>query len=401
MERHAEFLEFVWSRRVHLFDESSAERELTADVVRQVMQDALDDFRERVRLAVLRLLEAIDHAGRFFCGQFSPIQCLAEDVAAYLGKISGAEVRVVDQPVAGLLPIFVGCAPEEVKLTKATEFGDTSVVDVTAQRIVLHGESRRVPWTKDCPRYFALGIKDVSIESAKVFTASTWGMHRILTPKVMAELAERGYVTLAPDYPYLGENKFDPYQNGYVSCTMKGIWNHMRAIDLLQSLTEVDGQRIGVIGHSLGGHNSLFLAAYDERVRCVVSCCGYGTNEEYVKKHKFTGGEGVRYYPRIKELTDGDVQRMPFDLVEIAATLAPRPFLTVAPLRDSNFPVKGLTDAQHALTPLYKLLAAKDRLTFDFPDTEHTFPRSSRDKAYTWLDRWLKPNEARPSATGK
>ena len=118
-------------------------------------------------------------------------------------------------------------------------------------------------------------------------------MHRILTPKVMAELAERGYVTLAPDYPYLGENKFDPYQNGYVSCTMKGIWNHMRAIDLLQSLTEVDGQRIGVIGHSLGGHNSLFLAAYDERVRCVVSCCGYGTNEEYVKKHKFTGGEGV------------------------------------------------------------------------------------------------------------
>ena len=234
------------------------------------------DFRERVRFAVLWLLEAIDQAGHFLVGQFSPIQCLAEDVAAYLGKISGAEVRVVDQPVAGLLPIFVGCAPEEVKLTKATEFGDTSVVDVTAQRIVLHGESRRVPWTKDCPRYFALGIKDVSIESAKVFTASTWGMHRILTPKVMAELAERGYVTLAP-----------------------------------------------------------------------------------------------------------------------------RPFLTVAPLRDSNFPVKGLTDAQHALTPLYKLLAAEDRLTFDFPDTEHTFPRSSRDKAYTWLDRWLKPNEARPSATGK
>lgn len=214
-----------------------------------------------------------------------------------------------------------------------------------------------------------------------------------------AELAERGYVTLAPDYPYLGENKFDPYKNGYVSGTMKGIWNHMRAIDLLQSLTEVDGQRIGAIGHSLGGHNSLFVAAYDERVRCVVSCCGYGTNEEYFKKHKFLGGEGVRYFPRIKELTGGDVQRMPFDIVEIAATLAPRPFLTVAPLRDSNFPVKGLTDAQQALTPLYKLHAAEAHLTFDFPDAEHTFPPASREKAYTWLDRWLKPNAARPKAT--
>lgn len=105
-------------------------------------------------------------------------------------------------------------------------------------------------------------------------------------------------------------------------------------------------------------------------------------------------------YPRIKELTDGDVQRMPFDLVEIAATLAPRPFLTVAPLRDDNFPVKGLTDAQHALTPLYKLHAAEDHLTFDFPDAEHTFPPASREKTYAWLDRWLKPNEVRPSATG-
>ncbi len=67
----------------------------------------------------------------------------AEDVATYLGKISGAEVHVVEEPIAGLLPIFVGCVPEEVKLTKATEFGDAYVVDVSPTRIVLHGESRR------------------------------------------------------------------------------------------------------------------------------------------------------------------------------------------------------------------------------------------------------------------
>src|SRR5262249_6498807 len=34
-------------------------------------------------------------------------------------------------------------------------------------------------------------------------------------------LVERGYVTLAPDYPNMGEYKVDPYKLGYASTTMK------------------------------------------------------------------------------------------------------------------------------------------------------------------------------------
>src|SRR5689334_2626452 len=59
-----------------------------------------------------------------------------------------------------------------------------------------------------------------------------------------AELAERGMVTLAPDYPGFGDYKIDVYTKGYVSATMKGIWNHRRAVDVLQSLAEVDPDRI-------------------------------------------------------------------------------------------------------------------------------------------------------------
>src|SRR5437763_374951 len=65
------------------------------------------------------------------------------------------------------------------------------------------------------------------------------------------ELAERGYVTLAPDYPGYGGYKIDVYAKGYASATMKGIVNHRRAVDLLQSLPEVDATRIGCVGHSL------------------------------------------------------------------------------------------------------------------------------------------------------
>ncbi|GAF78114.1 unnamed protein product, partial [marine sediment metagenome] len=90
------------------------------------------------------------------------------------------------------------------------------------------------------------------------------------------ELAKRGYVTIAPDNVYSGENKSDPYKLGYKSGTMKAIWNHMRAVDLLQSLPEVDGERIGSIGFSLGGHSSVFLAAFDPRVKAVVTGAGLG-----------------------------------------------------------------------------------------------------------------------------
>jgi len=67
----------------------------------------------------------------------------AEDVANYLSKMSGATVSIADKPVDGLIPIYIGCAPDTVKLKNATEYGDAYVVDVTAHRVVLHGESRR------------------------------------------------------------------------------------------------------------------------------------------------------------------------------------------------------------------------------------------------------------------
>ena len=62
---------------------------------------------------------------------------------------------------------------------------------------------------------------------------------------------------------------------------MKAIWNNMRAIDLLQTLPEVDGQRIGCIGHSLGGHNAMFTAAFDTRIQALVSSCGFTSFAKY------------------------------------------------------------------------------------------------------------------------
>ncbi|MBX7168787.1 MAG: alpha/beta fold hydrolase [Pirellulales bacterium] len=202
------------------------------------------------------------------------------------------------------------------------------------------------------------------------------------------ELARRGYVTLAVDYPNFGTYEFDPYAHGYVSATMKGIWNHLRAVDLLCALPEVDARRIGVIGHSLGGHNSLFVAAFDPRIRCVVTSCGFNSFRHYYGGD-LTGWSHKGYMPRIADVYGRDPARMPFDFPEVLAAIAPRAVLVVAPQRDANFAVEGVRECVTAAQTVYALLGIPDRLRALYPDAEHNFPPAERQAAYAWMDQWL------------
>jgi pimeloyl-ACP methyl ester carboxylesterase len=201
-------------------------------------------------------------------------------------------------------------------------------------------------------------------------------------------LAERGYVTLAPDYVGSGDSTFDPYAHGYASATMKGIWNHQRCVDLLETLPQVDAKRIGVLGHSLGGHNSLFVAAFDERIKCIVSNCGFNSFAHYMHGD-LKGWSHDGYMPRIRTEYDCDPSQMPFDFTEVVAALAPRPFLASAPLRDHNFAVEGVKVCIAAAQPVYELLGAPEKLQANYPDCDHNFPDDVRKVAYEFLDRHL------------
>ena len=204
------------------------------------------------------------------------------------------------------------------------------------------------------------------------------------------ELAERGYVCIVPDYPYLGENTFDPYQHSYVSCTMKGIVNHRRAIDVLQSLPNVDPHRIGAIGHSLGGHNTLFVAAFDDRIKAMVTSCGFTKASKYYNGD-LKGWAGVRYMPLIEKKYGNDPSRIPFDFPELLTALAPRPLFINAPLHDGNFDVSGVRDCVAAARPVYeRVFKAGANLVANYPDVGHEFPEAIRNQAYAFLDHWLR-----------
>jgi hypothetical protein len=211
------------------------------------------------------------------------------------------------------------------------------------------------------------------------------------------ELAGRGYVTLAPDYPNFGEHKVDPYALGYASASMKAVWDNLRAVDLLASLPEVDAGRIGVIGHSLGGHNAIFTAVFDDRLKAVVSSCGFTSFPRYYEGN-LAGWSHRGYMPRIRSAYGLDPRRVPFDFPELLAALAPRAFFANAPAHDANFDVEGVKNCIAAAKDIYRLLGHEGLLKAVYPDAEHDFPTRERWEAYAFLDRILEnpiPDEPR------
>jgi len=102
------------------------------------------------------------------------------------------------------------------------------------------------------------------------------------------ELAGRGYVTLAPDLICFEERRHQKLSGvdyerfeamrrlaGGSCLQAKMLWDLGRAVDYLIGRREVDGRRIGCLGHSLGGQETLFLSALDRRI--AVGCRAAGS----------------------------------------------------------------------------------------------------------------------------
>jgi len=293
---------------------------------------------------------------------------ILQNVQKVMGPVPGPERRV---------PLDVRIEKEEptpryrrLKLTFAAEPGDR----VPAYLLVPHALAGKAPAALCLHQTVAIG------------KAEPAGLGGRRTLHYAHELASRGYVCIVPDYPSFGEYAYDFRKHPeYASGSMKAIWNNQRAVDLLQSLPEVDTSRIVAIGHSLGGHNAIFTAVFDQRIRAVVSSCGFTAFHAYYGG-KLAGWTSNVYMPRIRHMYGNDPDRVPFDFHELLAALAPRPVFVNAPLHDHNFDCAGVKRVMAAADKVYRLWNAHARLRAEYPDAAHDFPDAVRQAAYDWLD---------------
>ncbi len=213
------------------------------------------------------------------------------------------------------------------------------------------------------------------------------------------ELAERGFVVLAPDSITAGERVY-PGSKPYVtevfdrahpewSALGKMCSDHQRGIDCLETLDFVNARRIGVIGHSLGAYNSFFLAAFDERIAAAVSSCGLSTFGMTAKPLAWARESWFVHLPRLKAYLRAGI--VPFDMHEVMALVAPRPLFNYSASQDEIFPDSDAIEAAGAqVGSVYRLLGAESNFVFQVGKGPHDFPVPVREQAYRWLAERLR-----------
>lgn len=95
----------------------------------------------------------------------------------------------------------------------------------------------------------------------------------VILPEVAQRLAQLGYVVLTFDYRFLGASGGEPRRQ---IIPMRQIEDIRNAVTFLQNQPEVNPERLGLFGVSLGGANVSYAAGVEERVKATVSVCGIG-----------------------------------------------------------------------------------------------------------------------------
>ena len=229
---------------------------------------------------------------------------------------------------------------------------------------------------------------------------------------LIPQWAEKGFFVISIDRPYAGDRPGDLGEaiqdKGLPKVWGEYVYDLLCVLDYLQTRSEVDAQRIGMLGLSMGGWEALLLAAVDERVKVVVSVAGHLLWEEIFKEgiwqlifqgldlrnqlveRKATGTEAWvafrRSYPAMQQL----------DAPSAVLKIAPRPLLLMTGDKDPYIVPMATRKTHEAAREVYRSLGKEERLALWIaPDTGHSFPRAMQQRALDWFVRWLK--EEKPS----
>ena len=232
------------------------------------------------------------------------------------------------------------------------------------------------------------------------------------------ELAKRGFVVLVIDAFYWGERRlqysnpppalrealgnYKPQQVEYVNAmnnwlsllrhdmisslslvgvTWLGIMNYddCRSVDLLVSLPEVDPNRIGTVGFSIGGMRATYLAGMDSRVRAAVI------------------GGSMTTFPALLDITHSTVAGLPdapglhasLDNPDVATLAAPDCAIFVQDCWQELDHRPGMEQAAEKIMRVYQDLGHPERFRMRSYDVPHQFNVQMQEEAFEWLEKWL------------
>jgi len=208
-------------------------------------------------------------------------------------------------------------------------------------------------------------------------------------------LARHGFVVFATDAPMWGERgqkegpRRDKYDMIAGNMMMYGIdlsaymtYDDIRATDFLASLPEVDPQRIGCTGWSMGAYRTWMLSALSDRIKAGAAVCWMVTTDEQLTFHykRTENGGFANCLPGLRRW---------LDYPHIASIACPKPMLFINGSQDKLFPVAGEQKAFAIMHDVWESQGAGDKIETELWDMPHSCPHRAQERVLAFFQRFL------------
>lgn len=320
--------------------------------------DLIGGFPERPPLDVERLEVAAGDGHRRSLIEYATV--VGERVQAWLLE--------PDHQIASPAPAII--AVHQDGSTRPYTYGKSEVAGLGGDPELAYGlELCRRGYVVVCPDRFGFESRRLAVSPhAEQFAGS-----RI-------QLAEDG-LDLTEDL-YKGADANRLLFNGWTALGRE-LFELSRAVDVLVQRVDVDHGRIGVIGHSAGGHLCPYLMYLDQRVKVGCASCGTWLFAHAFRPHVLRPLNGFGTFlcvPGMGAWGDTD---------DVLAGIAPRPYCEARGDFGEDF---GAGDLIGKAQRRYAALGVSERFRFIEHERGHVFPPELRESAYAWFDRWLVQN---------
>ncbi len=226
-------------------------------------------------------------------------------------------------------------------------------------------------------------------------------------PVYMTQWTHRNWAQLALRRGYMaciyaaadGHDDTQDYQSLYpeydFSCLMRRAWGASRVVDYLYTRTDVDKSKIAITGHSRNGKQSLWAAAFDERITAVVtSSCGTGgitpfrySDPSFCSQtlDDIASKSAHWFHPRLRFFF-GREDKLPVDQNLLLSLIAPRPLLMHYSIVERQLNPWGNEQCFHSVQKVYQFLNAEDNVGI-FPRMgEHAVAARDVERCIDFLD---------------
>ena len=209
-------------------------------------------------------------------------------------------------------------------------------------------------------------------------------------------LAQHGYVVFSADAPMWGERgqkegpKREKYDMIAGNMMMYGIdlsaymtYDDITGTDFLASMPEVDPQRIGCTGWSMGAYRAWMLSALSDRIKVGAAVCWMVTTDEQMsfKYSRTENGGFANCLPGLRRW---------LDYPHIASIACPKPMLFINGSQDKLFPVAGAKKAFKIMHDTWDSQGAGDKLETELWDMPHSCGKNSQKCVLDFFDKHLK-----------